>query len=113
MFGRNDSWDSTDVYQNPSELIANINRLSITIYKILGMNVDEQIKSIENGDYKYFTPSFNSKGQIRLPVKTYIELTPNVRKVLRNADLVTVSTDGENIIDLIDEIEDVRNGKND
>jgi len=113
MFGRDDSWDSTDIRQDPSELVAKINLLSITIYKILGINVDKQIRNVQSGDYKYFTPSFNSKDQISLPLKTYIGLDPSIRKILRNADIVAVSIDGENIIDLIDEIEDVRNDKND
>ncbi|HCD07675.1 MAG TPA: hypothetical protein DEQ50_05325 [Lactobacillus sp.] len=116
MFGRDHepTFDKTNFSRgfepSSNELMNNINNLSSTLYKILGIDVSNQIEEVKNGEIKYFMPVFNDKNQLVMSLRDYVDLDRNVQKFLRKRNIISVTTDNKDILDLIDEIEDGKNG---
>lgn len=97
--------------QSKLEVLKDINKVSTAFLKFLGIDYEEALKQVEFKHADYITPSINQKGQLEIPVSTYVGLDKEIRKRLRNLNMLSVTSANDDLLNLIDEVEDLKNEK--
>jgi len=108
-----DDFEIESFEPDPKDLMKAINNLSIIFFKLMGINIDDELKKLDDGAINYFVPGTNAKNQLIMPLKMYLGLNELIRKRLRQLNMVEIDTkfDSQDVLDLIDEIEDLKNEK--